>query len=630
MRPFVRSIAILLVVIVWSGCNMCGGKKTPIATLEKADGPIDRQAAGEPAWAGAAVGAQFFLGDAARTADAGAQLALAGGAQIAMQKHTVLRFGGKAGQSRISVELGAIDLSGTGNYDLDIGAVKLGTNGKVRITARGGGKAEVKLTFGDAQVTSLEGQTIELKLDLGVTLGDAEVKPVADAGVADAVPDAAEPPDAPPPIASGATIDVTGKKGEILIAGETKWAPLPEGASDLPKGAKIRLGGNTTAKLASGGTSLALGGGSRAALSETLAIELEVGSGTLSGEGQIGLPGGAIALKVITKDPSDIKLDSGGGGMKVTIARGAGRLTGTGGSQLDMARGESATLLKNGQIRPLEAIPGYFDMRITAGEGNFTIHDPRPPVAIQFQFGGKCPDGGIIELDRDPRFRTAKVSGGKEAANHLLKTGSWSYRLRCSTGAGEGTPVASGRIAVIADGGTRKLPDKPGVSPFSPNGMLWTIGYQSVIPDIAVTFPGAGSNFELHLARGGKDTTFSSKSTKLKIEGKQLSEGTYTYWFNRDGVRQDKTNSLKIQFDNTAPQVYIELPVNGKPWGAGDVDVRGSVVPGWTAAVDTAAIPLDGARRFIAKVQQPFGRALAIKLSHPQRGVHYYLRRGGN
>ena len=182
---------------------------------------------------------------------------------------------------------------------------------------------------------------------------------------------------------------------------------------------------------------------------------------------------------------------------------------------------------------------------------------------------------------------------------------------------------------VLADSGTRRLPDKPGVSPFTPNGMQWTIGYQSVIPDIGVTFPGAGNNFVLHLARGGKDSTFKSSSTKLKIEGKQLSEGVYTYWFDRDGVKQDKTNSLRIQFDNTAPQVYIELPVNGRPW-AGDVDVKGSVVPGWTAAVDGATIPLDSARRFIAKVGAPPGRALAIRLSHPQRGVHYYLRRGGN
>lgn len=617
-----RALAIIVVMI--AGCGMCGSKQQEIAKLEKADGPVDRQTAGESAWAGAEVGTKYFLGDAARTAEGGAELSLAGGAQIGMQKHTVLRFGGKGGQSRIAVELGSIDLSG-GDLDLDVGAVKVGKNGRVRITARGDGKADIKLTLGDAQITSLGGVTTTLELDKNLELTtEVTAVPVADAGVPDAPPDAAAEP--PKPVATGATIDVTGKKGEMLIAGETKWAPLPEGSSELPKGAKIRIGGGTSAKLTAGGTSLAIAGGSRATFTDT--ISLEVGAGTVSGEGSVALPGGAIAVKGAT--PAEVKLDSGGGGTKVTIARGTGRLTGTGGSQLDMNRGESATLLKTGQIRPLEAIPNYFDMQIVAGEGNFAIHDPRPPVAIQFQFAGKCANGGIIELDKDPRFRTAKVSGGKEAANHLVKTGTWSYRLRCTSGAGEGAAVASGRITVVPDGGTRRLPDKPGVSPFQPNGMLWTIGYQSVIPDIAVTFPGAGNDFVLHLARGGKDSAFAAKSTKLKIDGKQLSEGSYTYWFTRDGVRQDKTNSLKIQFDNTAPQVYIELPINGKPWAPGDIDVRGSVVPGWAAAVAGVSIPLDASRRFIAKVQQPSGKALAIKLSHPQRGTHYYLRRGGN
>ncbi|MBA2539150.1 MAG: hypothetical protein H0V17_05900, partial [Deltaproteobacteria bacterium] len=75
----------LAAVIVWSGivlaaCNACS-KKSAIATLDKADGPIDRQPAGASPWAGAPVGTGFFLGDAARTADGGAQLTLAGGAQ---------------------------------------------------------------------------------------------------------------------------------------------------------------------------------------------------------------------------------------------------------------------------------------------------------------------------------------------------------------------------------------------------------------------------------------------------------------------------------------------------------------------------------------------------------------------
>ena len=90
--------------------------------------------------------------------------------------------------------------------------------------------------------------------------------------------------------------------------------------------------------------------------------------------------------------------------------------------------------------------------------------------------------------------------------------------------------------------------------------------------------------------------------------------------------RPNKVSTLTIDFDQTAPQVHIELPINGKPWGT-DIDVKGSVLPGWSAVVNGAPIQLDKTRRFIARVGAPSGNALAIKLSHPQRGVHYYLRR---
>jgi hypothetical protein len=46
--------------------------------------------------------------------------------------------------------------------------------------------------------------------------------------------------------------------------------------------------------------------------------------------------------------------------------------------------------------------------------------------------------------------------------------------------------------------------------------------------------------------------------------------------------------------------------------------------------VEGVEIPVDkNTRRFNASVGAPQGaNALAIRLSHPQRGVHYYMRRG--
>src|SRR5690349_20757211 len=108
-----------------------------------------------------------------------------------------------------------------------------------------------------------------------------------------------------------------------------------------------------------------------------------------------------------------------------------------------MNSGETASLGHNGAIRVIEAIPSYFDFRVSAGE-TLTIHDPRPPTAVQFLFDGKCPEGGIIEIDRNDRFRTPRLSSGREFANVMIGGGAWSYRLRCTSNGGEGTAVAAG------------------------------------------------------------------------------------------------------------------------------------------------------------------------------------------
>ena len=50
------------------------------------------------------------------------------------------------------------------------------------------------------------------------------------------------------------------------------------------------------------------------------------------------------------------------------------------------------------------------------------------------------------------------------------------------------------------------------------------------------------------------------------MPGTQLREGTYTYWVDRDGVKQDKVSTLAIDFDQTAPQVYIESPAEAQAW----------------------------------------------------------------
>ncbi|MDQ3365810.1 MAG: hypothetical protein M3680_10325, partial [Myxococcota bacterium] len=238
-----RTVVLLCVALAFGlALGACKQKGTAIAELTKAEGPVERQRADEP-WQAAKLGTRYFLGDAARTADGAAQLEVAGGALIAMQPHTILRFGGTHQASKISVELGAIDLTGTGSYGFEIGDVTLSRNGTVRITAAAG-RNTVELTLGEAQVTTAGGETFDLVIGKVVEIAlDVAVTAMIDAGVAtDAAAVAAT--DAGGLDAGGgddrsaASLDVTGTTAELQLPGATKWTPLEAGAGSLPRGAK--------------------------------------------------------------------------------------------------------------------------------------------------------------------------------------------------------------------------------------------------------------------------------------------------------------------------------------------------------------------------------------------------------
>jgi hypothetical protein len=230
----------------------------------------------------------------------------------------------------------------------------------------------------------------------------------------------------------------------------------------------------------------------------------------------------------------------------------------------------------------------------------------------------------VVELDRDRRFRTPRVRGGQHGASLRIDRGAWMYRVRCA-GAGAGAPLAAGRIAVLRDAGTRSLPRARPPNDIEADGRIWRVSYQSAIPDLRVAIRGAGAQFRVSLAQGGRAEVFTAGSSPVTIPGARLREGTYTYWAEVDGARQPRVSTLILDFDQTAAQVYIESPIDGAEWGS-DLDVRGAVLAGWSASIDALELPLDSARRFAARVGAPADRALAIRVAHPQRGIHYYLR----
>ncbi len=128
------------------------------------------------------------------------------------------------------------------------------------------------------------------------------------------------------------------------------------------------------------------------------------------------------------------------------------------------------------------------------------------------------------------------------------------------------------------------------------DGRAYTVAYQSLLPNIEFHYKGEGSAFKLHLATGGVDETYDASKPVIEVPGKKLKEGTYTFWFEKDGVKQDKITTLKIEFDQTAAQVYIESPIEGVAF-PNEVTVAGAALPGWTATIEGINIPVDNSTR---------------------------------
>jgi hypothetical protein len=128
-------------------------------------------------------------------------------------------------------------------------------------------------------------------------------------------------------------------------------------------------------------------------------------------------------------------------------------------------------------------------------------------------------------------------------------------------------------------------------------------------------------------SQGKGQKTFSSASASYALPAGTLGEGSHEVWFEAHGERSRKT-SVVVQFDNAAPTASISSPAERGFAPGASVSVSGMALPGWTVSAGGHELPQDSQQRFSGDVPGPVGvAALAIRFSHPQRGVHYYLRR---
>jgi hypothetical protein len=150
--------------------------------------------------------------------------------------------------------------------------------------------------------------------------------------------------------------------------------------------------------------------------------------------------------------------------------------------------------------------------------------------------------------------------------------------------------------------------------------------------EITVRWPSApdGGPYRLEVATGGRTRTFEPAGARHRFESGDIGEGVHQLTYVAAG-RRSPTTTLAIGFDNAAPTASVREPDNGSFAPGQQVRVAGIALEGWSVAVDDVEIALDPQERFDAQVTVPASQdGLGIRLSHPSRGVHYYVRHGSS
>jgi hypothetical protein len=259
------------------------------------------------------------------------------------------------------------------------------------------------------------------------------------------------------------------------------------------------------------------------------------------------------------------------------------------------------------------------DLLVGPGE-SLIIHDPHPPTAIGFT-ASRCAGITVLELGAGKR---ETIGSGRVSA--AFPAGAQRYRLRCD---GDKQPFAEGTMSVLHDGGSRRLPSAAPVNRIDTDGRRYTILYQNLLPKVSVRWPSAPSTgpFTLSVLSQGKTRQFKAGAASYGLPAGTLGEGSHELWFEAGGQRSRST-TVVVQFDNAAPTASISAPAERGFARGASVAVAGMALPGWTVTVAGHDLSQDAQQRFSGDVQAPGDvRALAIRFSHPQRGVHYYLRR---
>lgn len=628
-----RAHAALICILAWclaalSGCGSCGDDGQAIATLIEVRGPgIERDFnAARYTWQTAESGARFVIGDGVRTlANTSARLTLIDQTQLELAQNTTLRFlvdGAEEGEQTLNIEAGQVSLR-VGQKDLllrtQIGVATL-TAGSQLTLSKSGENIDYDVALGEAHFRSSSGEYHVLKAGENVEVG---------IGMAVfAAADTEKVPEKTTATIGGAVIlaRVSGKGVRARAAGSSDWAKLTPGEHNLTPGTELRLQRKDAVDLSRGDQQAALRGAGEFAIDTNNAF-IDARAGDLSVQAttsdvQVLVPGGSIQVHArasgsdaairVTNDTGNVIIKEGAGTLQIL-----GVVT-----ELEAGQQKSwSNPNSDSSDRPIEDSAGYYNVAVKAGE-SFVLHTPEVPASVRFDFSGRCPGDGVIELTGiKQRVR------GKDQVSVVIPATSTPYVIRCvdDKGAPGKKIAARGTVQVMLDAGTRRLPSKAPTSFVETDGRTYTIYYQNQLPEISVGWPNAPQSASYDLFVDGQPMRL-TKPEHLFRSG-NLRDGSHQLSFQAQD-RRSRTTVVEVRFDNAAPKASLVSPID-RAFKPGDtVTIEGVALETWKVSVEGGSVTMNADERFVGEVSTKADRPdIAVRLAHPRLGVHYYLRR---
>jgi hypothetical protein len=255
----------------------------------------------------------------------------------------------------------------------------------------------------------------------------------------------------------------------------------------------------------------------------------------------------------------------------------------------------------------------YAHLRVRAGE-SASVHAAPLPLAVGFTSAEACDEPLVLSVGKRLSVR------GQSPVSVLLGAGSHGYTLRCG-----GRTLAKGQLAVLADSGLKKLPPRAPRAEVETDGRTYTIHYQNQPPELHVQWPNAPASGPYQLSVDGAVRIERAPSVVLPTGS--LEDGAHELVWSA-GKRSSRRARVVLQYDRAAPAASVSAPLE-RSFSAGQrVEVRGEAIRTFQVQLLDGTIERDGQDRFRGvRVTSARAPDIAVRLSHPRRGVHYYVRR---